>query len=544
MIISTIALSVATLESVIEDTRGSIDKEIDLLKRSELGQFMTNWKIAKFMSSLMNCNILDTTLPTRILDPGAGIGSLSAALVERISSENKSNIRIEVDTYEIDPIMRKGLKNTSALLESSYSCKHIINEKDFIETAVAILAPSLEDCHDEIEGYDFVILNPPYKKILGTSAYRQLLRLAGIETTNLYTAFWQLSIRLAKPGAQICSIVPRSFCNGTYFKLFRQYLMSSTDINQIHVFDSRKDAFSDNDVLQENVIICSTKRESPNASSDKKVIVSSSANDTFSDIKLLTLKLFQVWGEAPDRFLYIPTSTESLKVVEIVNSLPSSLVELGLKVSTGPVVQFRLKSSLSFDGGVPMLYCSSMTKGKASQKLESRKSPQYIELNKQSEKCLVPNSCYLIVRRFSSKEEKRRIVCAIYEPNSQDLNSESLGIDNKLNYFYSINGALTAELAYGLYVFLSSTLVDKYYRLVSGHTQINSGDLRSLRYPSHLALIGVGRKYMRDFSSLQQKIDDAAALFFTNNQNLSSPTRVTSTKNMISYTDKHTFNAA
>lgn len=534
-----------TLHSVIEDTRGSIDKELDLSRRSELGQFMTNWNIAKFMSSLLDCSISNSTSPTRILDPGAGVGSLSAALVERISSENKGDISIVVDTYEIDPIMRKGLSKTSAVLESSYPCKHNINEKDFIETAVSILVPGLGECHGEMAGYDFVILNPPYKKILGTSVYRQLLRLAGIETTNLYTAFWQLSIKLAKPGAQICAIVPRSFCNGTYFKAFRQYLMSSSDIKQIHVFDSRKDAFSDNDVLQENVIICSEKKGGPNTIGDREVIVSRSADDTFVDISSLTLKPSQVWGEASNRFLYIPTSTESLEVVEVVNSLPTSLVELGLKVSTGPVVQFRLRSSLSFDGGVPMLYCSSMSEGRATQRLEHKKSPPYIQPNQESEKWLVPNSCYLIVRRFSSKEEKRRIVCAIYNPNSKDLDSRTLGIDNKLNYFYSLNGALPAELSYGLYVFLSSTMIDNYYRLVSGHTQINSGDLRSFRYPSHSALITVGSKYMMNFSPIQQDIDDAAAQFFTNDQNNRDLPRVaTARANMASKTDEQTVNAA
>lgn len=534
-----------TLHSAIEDTRGSIDKELDVSRRSELGQFMTNWNIARFMSSLMNCRIPNPTSPIRILDPGAGIGSLSAALVERINSENEGSISTEVDTYEIDQTMRKGLSKTSALLESSYNCKHTINEEDFIETAVSILVPRLGECQNETEGYDFVILNPPYKKILGTSVYRHLLRLAGIETTNLYTAFWQLSIRLAKPGAQICAIVPRSFCNGTYFKSFRQYLMSSSDIKQIHVFDSRKDAFSDNDVLQENVIICSEKKGKSHAVNKGEVIVSRSANDTFDEMSKITLGSSQIWGNAPDRFLYIPTSTESLEVVEVINSLPSSLVELGLKVSTGPVVQFRLRSSLSFDGGVPMLYCSSMSEGRAKQKLENKKSPPYIQLNNESEKWLVPNSCYLIIRRFSSKEEKRRIVCAVYNPSSQELGSEMLGIDNKLNYFYSLNGPLPAEMAYGLYVFLSSTMVDKYYRLVSGHTQINSGDLRSFRYPSLSALIAVGSKYMINFSSLQKNIDEAACQFFTNTQNSSRLLSVTTSREeTITNTDEQLINAA
>jgi adenine-specific DNA-methyltransferase len=83
--------------------------------------------------------------------------------------------------------------------------------------------------------YSHAILNPPYKKIGASSEYRLLLRGFGIETVNLYTAFLGLAVALTKEGGEIVAIVPRSFCNGAYFRPFREWLLKNVAIRHIHV---------------------------------------------------------------------------------------------------------------------------------------------------------------------------------------------------------------------------------------------------------------------------------------------------------------------
>src|SRR6185312_10331033 len=95
---------------------------------------------------------------------------------------------------------------------------------------------------------------------------------------------------------------------------------------------------------------------------------------------------------------------------------------------------------------------------------------------------LVPEGLYVLTKRFSSKEEKRRIVAAIYDP--ADVASGDVGFENHLNYFHEDGQGLDRTLALGLRAYLNSTLVDLYFRQFSGHTQVNAGDLRRLRYPS------------------------------------------------------------
>jgi len=62
-------------------------------------------------------------------------------------------------------------------------------------------------------------------------------------------------------------------------------------------------------------------------------------------------------------------------------------------------------------------------------------------------------------------------------------------------------------LAKGLAVFLNSTLVDLFFRQFNGHTQVNAGDLRKLRYPQRDALLSMGEKVGRPFPE-QVCIDD------------------------------------
>jgi adenine-specific DNA-methyltransferase len=81
--------------------------------------------------------------------------------------------------------------------------------------------------------YSRAILNLPYKKIGASSEYRLLLRDVGIETVNLYTAFLGLVVAPTKPGGEIVAIIPRSFCNGMYFRPFQKWLLHEAALTQI-----------------------------------------------------------------------------------------------------------------------------------------------------------------------------------------------------------------------------------------------------------------------------------------------------------------------
>ena len=196
--------------------------------------------------------------------------------------------------------------------------------------------------------------------------------------------------------------------------------------------------------------------------------------------------------------------------MECMSRFEATLTDLGLEVSTGRVVDFRDRELLRRDpesGTAPLIYPCHFEGGFVRWPFTGGKKPNAIVLSETRPKSLlVPSGYYVLTKRFTAKEEHRRIVGAIYDPTRID--APLVGFENHLNYFHSRGRGLSPDLARGLAVFLNSSLLDRYFRLFSGHTQVNATDLRKVRYPSREQMLRLGRE-MRTVLPDQQKIDAA-----------------------------------
>ena len=196
-----------------------------------------------------------------------------------------------------------------------------------------------------------------------------------------------------------------------------------------------------------------------------------------------------------DRFVHIAANGIEQGIVDRMAHFTATLSEIGVEVSTGPVVDFRLRDDLRAepeDGAVPLLYSAHFQRGELSWPKAMRK-PNAIRLSDRSRKWLWPNSGhYVVTRRFTSKEERRRILASVY---ASDLPGEHVGFENHLNVFHSGREGMGRNLARGLALFLNSSLVDRYFRQFNGHTQVNAADLRSLHYPDRSSLERLGREH-------------------------------------------------
>ncbi|MGB8214702.1 MAG: Eco57I restriction-modification methylase domain-containing protein [Anaerolineales bacterium] len=465
--------------------------------KSELGQYMTPSQIANFMASLFN---LDGVREFCLLDAGAGIGSLTATLFERLL-EGQRAISVSWCGYEIDEKLGKYLQANieeycNRFREKGILLKHDIRKGDFIEDAVERIL------FNDRGLYNFAILNPPYKKINSGSRHRLLLREVGIETVNLYTAFLALVIDLMQPGGQVVAIVPRSFCNGPYYKQFRERLLLRASILQLHLFGSRDKAFREESVLQENIILYLRR-----GGEQGSVKVSTSSDGTFSDYKVSIFPFDQIVNTGDqEKFIHIPTTGE-INPLDYSPSFQNTLAELRVEVSTGPVVDFRATEflrSMPEVGTVPLLYPSHFSNSRVEWPKKGRK-PNALVLNDKTKRMLYPNGFYVVVRRFSSKEERRRIVASVLDPTM--FQADWLGLENHLNVFHTKKNGLTANIAHGLSIYLNSTFVDKYFRRFSGHTQVNATDLRLLKYPSIEVLERLGAWAGRQITLTQEIID-------------------------------------
>jgi hypothetical protein len=314
-----------------------------------------------------------------------------------------------------------------------------------------------------------------------------------------------LAVAMAAPRGQIVAIIPRSFCNGPYYRPFRDFILDRAAIRHMHLFESRNKAFRDDEVLQENVIIRLERGGSPGP-----VTITTSTDDSFTDLATHEHPFDRiVFPGDSERFIHVPTTAEN-STIELSPAVRCTLTDLGIKVSTGPVVDFRLKEQLRDmpeEGAAPLIYPGHLNITGAVWPVAGFKKPNAILRNDTTEKWLYPNGFYCVVRRFSSKEEKRRVVASVVDPAAFGDHAV-LGFENHLNLFHENKHGLPELLARGLAVFLNTTAVDENFRRFNGHTQVNATDLKLMKYPSYEALIELGKWAKQQSEITQDMIDE------------------------------------
>ncbi len=489
----------------LESRRRQISANLDGVSKTELGQFLTPCSVARFMAAMFQNQREEISL----LDAGAGAGSLTAAFVAEMVSRPSPPKRMHATLYELDPALANVLLETMATCaalstEAGVSFEYEVHREDFIQAASAGLGLLLTQ--PVRMNFDCAILNPPYRKINGESETRRILSNAGIEVNNLYSAFLALTARLLKPGGELVAITPRSSCNGPYFKAFRHDFFSRMSIHRMHVYESRSDAFRDDEVLQENLILHAVK----NCRRPDEVTISSSLGPLDANIRARRLPYEDVIRPRdPEMVVHVIADEAGRKASELAAQLCGNLHALDLSVSTGRVVDFRARSYLRrspTEDTVPLIYPFNLERGKVVwPKPHARKSVAIVDKPVTAE-LLVPNETYVVVKRFSAKEEPRRIVAALYDPDQ--VPCQFVGFENHLNYFHIAGRGLPLPLARGLTAFLNSTLADMYFRVFNGHTQVNAQDLRRLKYPTREQLIAMSERLGDDLAE-QCAVDEA-----------------------------------
>jgi len=484
-------------------------KNNSVQNRKKYSQYFTPSGIAAFMASLF-----DLDKPTiRILDPGAGTGILSVAVIESLLNSQNQIKQIELIVIEIDETLEKHLHKSFGICadkckEQGIDFTYKIISEDFIEYGCSQINSqyntSFFTSTNALNKFDAIILNPPYQKISNNSNSRKILTKIGIETSNLYTAFLSICGKLLNPDGQIVAITPRSFCNGTYFKKFRNDFYESYYFHRIHIYNQRNRAFNEDDVLQENIIFTVSPIRPP----QNKVLVTTSESPEDTFFKTIEVDHNSIiLPNDKSKIIHVITDKYSLNIVERISSLKDKLTDIRINVSTGKVVDFRATTQLAENTNktnAPLFYPFHFSNGKIIHPKKSEKKSEAIKINSETENLLVDAGYYVFCKRFSSKEEKKRIVAAVFDPGEHKF--KQIGIENHLNYFHSHNSPLSKDLAYGLSFYLNSTIVDQYFRLFNGHTQVNAEDLRYLPYPSIQQLEKLGH-YSFNKSLSQEEID-------------------------------------
>ena len=457
------------LNTIIERTlrfMGGMPKAL----RKSYGQFFTTEQTAKFMSEMFDINL--TLHIINICDAGAGTGVLTAALIEHILNLGYKG-HIHAVCYENDSHVLPLLRENLDFIIEGHNITYEIREVNYLTT------PPIEG-----EMFDYIIGNPPYKKIGKDAPEALALPYVCYGAPNLYFLFWTRAIDALRPGQEMVYIVPRSWTSGAYFAKFREYIFSHSVITRMHLFASRDKVFNGESVLQETMIIKMRKvTEAP-----KTVTITTSSTSDFSDNTFFEAPYSVV---VPDsHYVFLVTDEQEATTLAKLSAFSDTLVSVGLPMKTGIIVDFRTREVLREEDGpetYPLLYSQHIRDGRVI--WPAGKEGEYICTDREG--FLQENVNYLLVKRFTAKEEKRRLQCGIY--NCADYPQyRFVSTQNKVNFIKCD----TLEKAYGLYVLLNSTLYDTYYRILNGSTQVNSTEVNSIPVPDADTISAMGRQLM------------------------------------------------
>jgi adenine-specific DNA-methyltransferase len=425
--------------------------------------------------------------------------------------KERPDLKVSLTACELDPSLHTTLRATLQDCETEAdrvgcSVTTELLGVDFIDWATGEVGLPAE-----LNPFDLVIMNPPYRKLARTSRERRLVEAAAVEVSNLYAAFLALAVNVLTPGGQMVAITPRSFANGPYFRNFRTFFLQRMDLDRIHVYESRTAAFADSDVLQENVIFSATRRDG--LQQDSVMISVSKGHQDIPKLRTIPYSDVVHPGDA-EAFIHVSIDDNDAELAAILAALPAKLNDLGIQVSTGKVVDFRAKGHLRADpepGAVPLIYPLHMKYGRVVWPVPRAKKCNALMLNEETAKLTLPNGHYVVVKRMSSKEERRRVVAALFDPH--EIECDAIGFENHVNVFNRNGAGLPADLAAGLLLWLNSSILDRLIRRFSGHTQINVTDLKNLRYPAAEELRALGAAWGAAKLPTQQKIDELVDRF-------------------------------
>lgn len=479
------------------------------------GLYLTPVLAADFMAE----QIQATGQCLRVLDPASGAGILACAAIESLISRPTKPTVIELVAYEVDPDVIPALRAVFDYLVSWCRTGYKVTLKVRIEATDFVLAHAealslfggFIPYQGDDNNFDIVISNPPYFKI--SKADPRAVAAASVVhgQPNIYGLFMAVSAAILKPKGDFIFIVPRSFASGPYFRQFRSVFFDMICPTEVHVFGSRRDAFSRDEVLQENIIF-SGLRDDHWHTKKLQTTLSVSCSRGIRDIgepdrRLLPIQI-ALDLQTPDKVLRLPLTDEGDAVLALVDSWPNTLHSLGLKISTGPVVPFRATELIGKDGtvpsnDVPLLWMSHVKPMAVTWPLDRHK-PEYIK-RLGAKALLLLNKNYVLLRRFSAKEEARRLTAAPYI--AADFDIPEVGFENHLNYIHRPSDSLSEDEAWGLAALYNSRLLDTYFRAVNGNTQVSATEIRAMPLPPNGTIIALGRR-VKNLSDPLDGLDD------------------------------------
>lgn len=466
-----------------------------------LGRLFTKKETAGLMAKMIK---LDPTKSAyTVLDPGAGTGILSAAVVEEICERCTSCRAIFLTCYENNPefipMLEDNLERIRKKARHDYDVKLFVTvyEENYITESQNHYTVTLTETVED--RFDIIICNPPVELIEKGSG--EANRAGGVTQVKISSAFLfaKMAARHLEEDGRLVIMLPTTVASASALTAYRKEMAERLALDKIHLFIGKQKNPKRAVPLKKSIILSYGKCEKP----ETVIITTSTDWGKPENTVMLPALPYDFVVDKKDGTLTLPKSVEDTNIVKYISSFPETIDSLGLKVSTGLVIDSRCEGLLFTEpikGCVPLFRPVALKNGQVRFPLPIKH--QYLAAV--NTKLIQNNKNLVLIKRVPAKSDERFVNAAVYLA-SQQPQYKYISTHNKVNFIDTKdkNGEMCARLVFGIFALINSTIYDRYISIVSKSKQINSKELRHLPLPPRNLIENIG---MRLISARQTSV--------------------------------------
>jgi len=485
-------LEVFMLSLAVRNTNKLI-REKSKSENIRLGRLFTKKDTARLMAGMLSLD--DKKTVYTILDPGAGTGILAAAAIEEVCKRCPAAKQIFITCYENDPVflpmLHDNLERIRKKCRHDYGAKLYVTvyEENYLTDSKNHYTVALFDEMHE-DKFDIILCNPPLDLIDKHSPEAEAVGgVTQLKTSAAYL-FCRLAARHLEADGQLVIMLPTIAATAAGLTPFRKEMAETLALRKIHLFVGKQKNQKRATPLKKSFILAYA-----NAEKTAAVDITTSTDNGAKATDLPPVPYGFVIDES-DGTLTLPKSVEDTKIVKHISDLPETLSSLGLKMSTGLVLDSRCEGLLFSEpikGSVPLIRPSAIKGGQI--RFPQPIKHQYIAPVNQT--LIQKNKNMVIIKRVPAKSDDRFVNSAIYMA-AQLPTYKYISTHNKINFIDTIdkNAEISPRLAFGLFALLNSTIYDRYISIMSKSKQINSKEMKDLPLPPRNIIENIGMRLM------------------------------------------------
>lgn len=334
---------------------------------------------------------------------------------------------------------------------------------------------------------DVLVCNPPYRKTTTEEIekYRHSFSEIIEGQPNMYGLFIALSINLLKQNGVCALVTPTSFLSGQYFSKLRCLLMQQSRILRIGMVDDRSGVFID--VLQETALTLLRRTTKPHTSQMKATVSVVSRDGKYVNVGPCIL---------PNSGAAWPIPRVEPDVLLLRNAVGSKfrLKDYGYAVRIGTFVWNRDKRPVYLSGAdvkrnkantaVPLIWSSDIKSGgvlRFDGKKKKNGEPCFVDFGDKGHRSIIRRACVLL-QRVTSNDQQRRLVAATVPRELYGIYGGFVGENHTVIIEQVVNKPFLSPRQVAK--LLSTPVIDRYFRCISGATNVSAFELNQLPLPN------------------------------------------------------------